>query len=298
MTILIIGSKGFIGQHCQKYFSEQKHTIFGCDVVTDYAAENYFLIDTVNSDYKEIFENNSFEVCINCSGAAEVSKSIRHPFRDFTLNTLNVFKILDAIRQYQPDCKFINLSSAAVYGNPQYLPIDEKHPANPISPYGFHKLAAENICKEFSDLYGIKTINLRIFSAYGNGLKKQLFWDLFTKTKKSNEIELFGTGNESRDFIHIDDIVQAVDLLINLNNFTIPVINLANGNEIFINSAAAAFYNNYNSSIKYKFNGHIKPGDPLNWKADISVLKLLGYRQTLSFEDGIKQYTQWLEDLE
>jgi len=184
MRILIIGSKGFIGSHCYKYFSEKEYNVSGCDVVIDYTEKKYFLIVASNSDFHTIFEKNSFDVCINCSGAANVSDSIKNPRRDFFLNTVNVFSILYASREYNPTCKFLNISSAAVYGRPIGLPIVESFKLNPISPYGIHKKISEEICSEFYNQFNINTCSIRIFSAFGPGLKKQLFWDIYKKSKK------------------------------------------------------------------------------------------------------------------
>ena len=182
MKIIVIGSKGFIGSHCVDYFSKE-HEVWGCDVVLDYNTSHYFSIDAVDSDFLGIFEQREYDVCINCSGAANVPFSLDKPFNDFKLNTLNVFKLLEAIRKHSPKCKFITMSSAAVYGNPEQLPIVESQMKNPVSPYGFHKSMAENICEEYSRFWNIQTCSLRIFSAYGPRLKKQLFWDLFHKIK-------------------------------------------------------------------------------------------------------------------
>ena len=95
MKILIIGSKGFIGSHCVDYFS-QGHEVWGCDVILDYNTPNYISIDAVDSDFLGIFEQRQYDVCINCSGAASVPFSLDKPFNDFKLNTLNVFKLLEA----------------------------------------------------------------------------------------------------------------------------------------------------------------------------------------------------------
>ena len=237
--ILIIGSKGFIGSHAYNYFSGSPgYESWACDVVVDYIDDHYFLIDSTNSDFNEIFETVAFDICINCSGAASVPESLVHPFRDFTLNVLIVGKILEAIRRNAPSCKFINLSSAAVYGNSLVLPVKEDAALQPISPYGYHKLQAENICEEFYRFYNIQTCSVRIFSAYGNGLKKQLFWDMAQKLKSSKNVTLFGTGNESRDFIHIDDIVKAIELIITKGRFEATYYNIANGEEITIRDAA------------------------------------------------------------
>jgi dTDP-glucose 4,6-dehydratase/UDP-glucose 4-epimerase len=96
----------------------------------------------------------------------------------------------------------------------------------PISPYGYHKLAAENLCKEFNDIYNIQTLIVRIFSAYGPGLKKLLFWDLHQKSLSSDKVELFGTGEETRDFIFIDDLVKALELVMVNSLYENDIINI------------------------------------------------------------------------
>lgn len=297
MKILIIGSKGFIGFHAMEYFNKQNYSVMGCDVVTDYSSKDYYQIDATNSDYHALFEKHEFDACINCSGAASVPLSLEFPLKDFNLNTVNVFKILEAIRTYQPKCKFVNLSSAAVYGNPTQLPISENVDLQPLSPYGIHKLQAEQIGKEFYDFYSIPTCSLRIFSAYGNGLKKQLFWDLYQKILNSDSIELYGTGKESRDFIHVDDIVKAIHLVLENSTFSGETINIANGEEFTIEYVSELFRRNFKAQKSISFNNHVKQGDPLNWRADISALKALGYQQRVSLEDGIQRYIHWINSL-
>ena len=297
MKILVIGSKGFIGCSVYNFFKQKKHEVFGCDVVTDYVDKNYIQIDATNSDYHHIFEKINITICINCSGAASVPLSLEFPLKDFSLNTLNVFKILEAIRTYQPKCKFINLSSAAVYGNPESLPISEDAVLRPLSPYGIHKMQAEQICKSYYDYYQIPTCFVRIFSAYGNGLKKQLLWDLYTKFSVGKTVELYGTGSETRDFIHIDDVVNALNLIIHNSTFTGEAINLANGEEHSIRFIAELYKSNLQSNQSVAFNARIKVGDPLHWKADISKLKKMGYSSTMSIEQGVKDYISWVKTL-
>lgn len=295
MKVIIIGSKGFIGQNLLNYLSGKGHEVWGADVVTDYVnKEQYFLIDASNSDYRSVFQHLIYDLCVNCSGAASVPESIVNPMRDYYLNTVNVFKILEAINKFQPDCRFINLSSAAVYGNPQHLPVKETARPNPLSPYGIHKLQAEQICKEFYDFYNIKTCSLRIFSVYGIGLQKQLFWDLFRKAKTGIPFELYGTGNESRDFINIMDLVKAIELVSEYSSFKADVINIANAEEIAIKDAVSVFFNFFKSDIAYSFSGEIREGDPLNWVADISKLISFGYEPSVDINIGLKKYYEWI----
>ena len=296
MKILIVGSRGFIGSHCVDYFS-MNNDVWGCDVVMDYTATNYFPIDAVDSDFQFIFQKVKFDVCINCSGAASVPFSIERPLNDFKLNTLNVFKLLDAIRLNAPECKFINMSSAAVYGNPINLPIKESDERKPVSPYGNHKVFAEDICAEFFHFWGLKTCGLRIFSAYGPRLKKQLFWDIYNKIKEQRDLVLWGTGRESRDFIYVMDIVQVIDIVMHKGSFNGCVYNVANGVQRTIEDVASIFVRVLGTNTRISFNNEIRKGDPLNWEADISQIKALGYKPQYSLEKGIEEYVEWIKTL-
>lgn len=295
MKIVIIGSRGFIGSYIHQYFQNQGNYVVGCDVVTDYVNTNYFQIDATNSDFYQLFNKFDFDICINCSGAASVPDSLTNPIKDFYLNTVNVYKILEAIKIYRPLCKFINISSAAVYGNPVVLPTKETDTLNPMSPYGIHKLMAENICKEFSEFYKINTCSIRVFSAYGEGLKKQIFWDLHKKFENPFNIDLFGTGNETRDFIHIADVANAIQAVVDHANFKGEAINIANGNEISIKEAVELFADIYQWKGNISFSGNQRKGDPTRWKADISVLESFGYLQRISLKNGLTRYIKWIK---
>jgi len=297
--ILIIGSKGFIGQQLKKYLENQQLEIWGADIINDYnETDHYFIIDASNADFHHIFEKQQFDICINCSGAASVPDSLQHPLRDYNLNTVNVFKLLEAIKTYQPTCKFINLSSAAVYGNPTKLPIKENAALNPVSPYGIHKLMSEQICDEYYRFFKISTCSLRIFSAYGEGLKKQLFWDLYQKAKTNKEIILYGTGRESRDFIYIKDLLQAIHVVAMKSDFNGQVINVANGEEVFIEDCVRIFYEFFDKKIEYKFSGEGRKGDPNNWVSDSSELQKLGYKRQFNLTEGLYNFYQWIRTVE
>ncbi len=293
MTILILGAKGFIGSHCMKYFSSN-NIVHGADIITDIENSKYILLDQYNADYSGILSKHQFDVCINCSGAANVPDSLLNPYKDFELNSINVFKILEAISKYQPTCKFLNLSSAAVYGNPQSLPISEDSVINPLSPYGWYKYYAEQICKEFVTTKSSKTCSIRIFSAFGEGLKKQLFWDIYQKAKKLKVVELFGTGSESRDFIYIKDLVKCIEIIIQKAPFNGECINVANGEEIFLKDAVPSFIRLFDKEIQVSFTRSNRTGDPLNWCADISVIRKMGYVQQFTIQKGLNNYVEWL----
>ena len=293
MKILIIGSEGFIGSHARIHFEKIGWTVYSADIL-DIHRTNYKKLLTKEETFFELFKEEKPDVCINASGSANVGFSFDQPQLDFELNVHNVQKILIAARDYAPNCKIINFSSAAIYGNPESLPVSEVQSANPLSPYGFHKLQSELLMSEYHKFFGLKTCSLRVFSAYGPFLKKQLFWELYQKSLTTTTPELFGTGNETRDFIYIDDLVTIIQLVIEQSNFEGSIFNVANGEEVTIQKASSVFYNQLNPKIKPKFNNKVKQGDPLNWRADIRKISELGYTQSISFDEGISRYIKWL----
>jgi UDP-glucose 4-epimerase len=294
MKILLIGSNGFIGSNALDYFIQQGHIVYHCDISQSDNRKNYLTINANEPDFNILFQEEKFDYCINASGAADVQLSFKDPAQDFTLNVFNVKKILEAIRTHNPGCKFINFSSAAIYGNPVHLPIPENAEPGPLSPYGWHKLQSEILCKEYFRCFNVNTISLRVFSAYGEGLKKQLFWDLYQKAKKSSVIELFGTGDETRDFIYIKDLLFAIKCVMQKAAFDGQAINIANGKAETIKNISEMFFKNFDTKIDAKFTSKIKTGDPAYWMADIGKLKRLGYNQTSSIETGLKNTAQWL----
>lgn len=298
LRVLILGSEGFIGSNAVSYFTQKGYFVYKADIVIK-EEKNYTIINPEHTDFSSLFNEANYDACINATGSANVQFSFNNPALDYSLNVSNVFHILNAIRRCNPGCKFINLSSAAVYGNPKSLPIIENSVLTPLSPYGWHKLYSEQICKEFAVFFGLKTLSVRIFSAYGDGLKKQLFWDLNQKllnTTKDKTITLFGTGDETRDFIYISDVLMAIECILVKSDFDGSAINIASGIETKIRDVVELFITLQEIPCKVEFSNQVKIGDPSNWRADITKLKELGFSQQTSIEGGLKNYIQWLRE--
>ncbi len=232
-------------------------------------------------------------VCIHCAGRASVGLSVSDPMADFQGNTVLTFEILNALRQYAPTCRFLFLSSAAVYGNPVSLPVHESQSTAPLSPYGFHKLQSEQLCLEFAKVYGLPTASLRIFSAYGPGLRRQVVWDLCRKALTMETLTLQGTGKESRDFIHALDIARSLEVVTEKAPMEGEVYNLATGREVAIEDLANLILQSLELERSLEFDGVVPVGNPLNWQADISKLKALGFYPQVQLEQGIKTFATW-----
>ena len=296
--ILVIGSKGFIGSAAVRYYESRGYTVTGCDIIENDKAVGYYKVQSNEPDYHRVFQQVSPDICLNASGAASVPFSFDHPLTDYELNVINVMRMLEAIRISSPKTIFINISSAAVYGTPLQFPVREEDDIAPISPYGWHKRQSELLCNEYANLYGLKTCSMRVFSAYGPDLKKQLFWDLYQKTRKGKVIELLGTGSESRDYIFIEDLVRATEVIATKGLLEGEVINVANGIETTIREAAKTFIEALGWDGEISFSGSKRKGDPENWCADISKIKEMGYNSDFSLEAGLKAYCRWLQDLQ
>jgi UDP-glucose 4-epimerase len=272
------------------------YEMWGADLVDHHpTAYGYFHIDRSLPEFEQIFKHQHFNYCINAAGSGSVPISIAEPIKDFELNVLDTFKLLNAIRLNNRDCKYIHFSSAAVYGNPIKLPIAETAALVPVSPYGYHKWLSEIICKEFVDLYQMPIIIVRPFSAYGPGLRKQLIWDLYQKVIKGDTVMLHGTGNETRDFIYVDDIVKAVNTLMGGGTFNGDVYNIASGSSISIREVSEVFKKLMAGNKEILFENKPDPGTPLFWKADISKITALGFKPDTTFENGLQQTIQWIK---
>lgn len=299
MRIGVIGSEGFIGSHCVQYFLGKGHEIVGLDIYEQPSQHyRYIKVSRLSPELDDIFNEHAFDGLINVSGSGNVPYSMSHPVIDFEANSLDTIRTLDAIRKYQPQCKYIHFSSAAVYGNPARIPVNEQDTTVPLSPYGWHKLIAEHICREYTTIYKLRIAILRPFSVYGSGLKKQMFWDLLQKFKSvKNGMELLGTGNESRDYIHVSDLLHALNLVLTKGDYRADVYNVASGVEICIKDAVKYFWEALGEKPDYRFNGVVREGDPLNWRADITKLRQLGFTPKLDLQTGLEEMTSWMKSI-
>lgn len=297
-NILVIGSEGFIGHHCVKAFLNSGGNVTGVDLFPVASLPyNYESVSRLSFNLNEVFDRYRFDVVVNCSGSGSVPYSLTHPVNDFEANCLDVIRTLELLRHNNPDCKYLHISSAAVYGNPTALPVEESQPLHPISPYGWHKLVSENLCKEYHQIYGVKIGIIRPFSVFGPGLKKQLFWDLYKKVQVSSALKLMGTGNETRDFIFVTDLVRAIMVILTNSEMNASCYNVASGLEYAIRDAATTFFNAMDVEVALSFTGEVRAGDPANWRADISALQALGFTPSYTFETGIKELAAWLKQI-
>jgi UDP-glucose 4-epimerase len=163
----------------------------------------------------------------------------------------------------------------------------------PLSPYGYHKRQCELLCEEFARIFGLQTASVRIFSAYGPGLRRQVVWDICHKILISRELKLHGTGRESRDFIHAADVARALGTIVEKAALEGEIYNLASGSEVSIAALADLLRKELDPSVEPIFSGTGRAGDPCNWRADVSRLAALGFTPKISLEQGAHGVATW-----
>lgn len=297
--MVITGVNGFIGKSAKEFF-EKDYEITGIDLASGYCGDGKIAYYQCNmsqeaAELASVLTDVQPDVVLHCAGSANVGASMVNPMADFDGNLRSLYQLLLALKSFEMRPKIIFLSSAAVYGNPRRLPIRETDELAPISPYGIHKVMCEELCRYFNRMYGYRIRTIRIFSAYGNGIRKQLLWDIYQKYQNTGKISLFGTGDETRDFIHISDIMEAIKLILAYEGAE-DTFNVANGEEVSVRELARTYAGILGEPENIiSFNGETKAGDPQNWRADISLLKKTGYRKRTEMDKGIRAYVDWVK---
>lgn len=301
--VIVIGAGGFLGSHISNFFHEQHSDVFLVGKLSDNnnppqeKCFNNVLNERLPSRrFEQLVREIKPDAIIHCAGTSSVINSMAAPFEDFTTSVNLCAYILETIRLHSPKSKFVLLSSAAVYGCPEVLPISENTLLLPISPYGYHKVMNELLAEEYNRIYGITTIILRIFSAYGEGLRKQVLYDMCNKflDKTTNTIKVYGTGKETRDFIHVNDLCKSIDVL--LTHGAVGVHNIGSGTGTSIEQLLDLISQNFESKKQIEFTGETRQGDPLYWEADIKKLSAHGFRPEISIQEGVTKYCKWFKN--
>ncbi len=300
--ILVTGGAGFIGSHLVDRLMRESYEVVVLDNFFSGNIENikhhlesgmFCLVkgDVRNSDdVKETIRN--VDAVIHLAAIVSVPLSIEKPLLVNDVNVRGTLNLLEA--SLKADVKrFIYASSCAVYGEADRLPINEDCPTNPISPYAVSKLAAENYCKVFHENYGLNTLCLRYFNVYGPRQARNSYSGVITqfinRLKQGKPPIIYGDGEQTRDFVHVKDIVEANMLALNCQHGFGEVINVGTGKSTTINELA-------NLLMEFFGQAHLKPvyrppreGDIRDSYADIGKAeKMLGYKSMIMMKEGIR----------
>ncbi|MFL6211412.1 MAG: NAD-dependent epimerase/dehydratase family protein [Pyrinomonadaceae bacterium] len=237
--------------------------------------------DVLTSDLAGILRAFAPDVVLHGAGTASVAASLETPLDDLRAAVLTWANMLDAVRRSGLRPVILFPSSAAVYGNLAELPAREETPTQPISPYGFHKAACELLAREYADCFGLRTVVCRLFSLFGAAQRRLLVWELYRQCAGSDAtVWLAGTGAETRDYLHIDDVAAALIALATSQTRTTDEgrclsVNVASGVETSVLALARQVRDLVAPTKEIRCRGTARPGDPLAWRADITTLRAL-----------------------
>ncbi len=226
--ILITGGMGFIGSNLAQRLVELDNQITIIDsLIPEYGGNTRNIKqiqDKINvnlSDIRDEFSINEIikghDYLFNLAGQTSHLDSMKNPFTDLDINAKAQLSILEACRKYNPEIRIVFASTRQVYGKPQYLPVDEKHPKNPVDVNGINKIAGEQYHILYHDVYGISSSILRLTNTYGPRMRikdaRQTFLGVWIKNLlQGKPIQVFGDGKQRRDYNYIEDVLDALIL--------------------------------------------------------------------------------------
>lgn len=298
--ILVTGGAGFIGSHLVDNLVNMGEDVRVLDNLSSGTLNNlrHSLdeIEFIEGDVRNAHQIpdilNGVSHIFHAAANASVPKSVKDPVYDFQVNTQGTFNLLKEARKQEIE-KFIYFSSAAVYGTPEYVPIDEDHPVNPISPYGATKLSGEKMGFAFKETYGLPFVTARIFNVYGPRQRKYVMYDFLQKLEKTpSKLEVLGTGRQKRSFCYISDMIRALLLLIEKGE---GVYNIGGKQPIEIGELAELMISEFASPTETEihYTGSSWEGDIKELVADITRIQKDGFQLNVSLKEGIQKLIEW-----
>jgi CDP-paratose 2-epimerase len=333
MKILITGGAGFIGVNSAKYFARQGHRIVIFDNLSRKGSNQN--LEWIKSEYEiEFFKgdlrkfvdlvdvfnyNGKFDLILHFAAQVAVTNSVVDPYEDFEINALGTFNLLEATRRYSQDATFIYSSTNKVYGEMEDLNIiekegrymyrdlsegvDESRNLDFHSPYGCSKGAADQYCRDYHRIYGLKTIVLRQSCIYGYrqfGVEDQgwVAWFCIASALEK-PITIYGDGKQIRDVLFIDDLIRAFELAyINRRKSAGKIYNIGGGPENTMSLHELIDLLEQKKGIKIPISyDDWRPGDQRVFVGNIGKAKKeLGWEPSVSPVEGVEKLYQWVTD--
>lgn len=299
--ILVTGGAGFIGSHLAEKLVTTGWKVSVVDDLSIGKIEN--LQDQIGSGKVQFVKGDirdgksmtklvkGFDAVAHMAAIASVSFSIKNPVLANDVNANGTLNLLKACSDAGVK-RFVLASSCAVYGEPHYLPIDEEHSTIPISPYAVSKLAAEHYCQVFHKVYGLETVVLRLFNVYGSRQNSAGEGGVVAKfaecLRSESPLTIYGNGSQTRDFVHVNDVVEAFILALKKPRLGGCVFNVGSGIPTSVRTLTELMLGLAGSNFGV-INGTPRAGDIVHSFANVEKAeKMLGYAPKTTLQEGLK----------
>jgi UDP-glucose 4-epimerase len=300
--ILVTGGAGFIGSHLVDRLIKEEFEVAVLDSFFSGTIENLEghlksgQLTLIRGDIRKSADVrkaiSGVSTVFHFAAIVNVQLSIKNPKLTREVNVNGTSNVLEASLAENVE-KFINISTCAVYGESHYLPLNEEHPTMPLSPYGVSKLDAENYSRLYHQIHGLRTCCLRLFNVYGPrqhaGPYSGVITQFIRKLEKSQSPVIYGDGEQTRDFIHVDDVADACMLAMKNATCEGETYNIGTGRPMTITELAHILIGFYGKTALRPIYKAPKKGDIKNSYADISkARKMLNFEPKIKLENGIK----------
>lgn len=276
MKIVVTGSSGFVGSYLVKKLIEIGEDVTCLDIRNG--------IDVTN--WEQVKDIGKFDLLIHLAAKSYVPDSYKFPRDFYYTNIIGTLNVLELCRIHGAKMIF---TSSYIYGNPQYLPIDEKHPISAFNPYSQTKIIGEELCKGYHRDFGMPIVILRPFNVYGIGQNENFLVPSIIKQSKSGKI-LLRDPNPSRDMVFIDDMVEAYIKAIRCRQISFEVFNIGSGVSFSVKEIAEMIASNFLKNITIRFTGERRENDIMVTVADISKAKdRLAWKPLTDLGTGIRK---------
>ncbi len=305
-NILITGGAGFIGSTLANALLPDNKVI----VLDDLSMGDFNNLDeSINLTKIEgnlvdkellgkIFSENEFDYIFHLGAVASVADSVARPYETHQVNFDSTMTILEILRTRKSKLKrFIFSSSAAVYGDEPTLPKREESVIRPLTPYAIDKFASEKMAMIYNLLYDIPTSATRFFNVYGPNQNPESPYSgfisiLVDRLKNKKELTIFGNGEQTRDFVYVEDVVNALLLIATSDKSRGQVYNVGTGSRITLNDLVKLSQEITGKKISIKFDKE-REGDIRDSISDISKLRNIGYEPNVDLALGMKKYLEY-----
>lgn len=301
-TVWTTGGNGFISRYVAAAFAARGFNVIALGRQAAYDAKGWGIRESVVAPSVSAAVARAFEkygapdYVFHGAGTPTVHAAERDPEADRAVTIGETTNLLSVLLDKAPDAIFTYPSSCAVYGNATLSPIAESAVISPISAYGHTKAEAEQRCLDAARA-GLRVGIIRYFSVYGAGLRKQLLWELAGALIRSGRVDLAGTGDETRDFLHVEDAarlaVLVTDHLRSLVSGSSCVVNGGTGRGTTVREVAALAASQLAPGGHIAFSGIPRPGDPRQLVADIRCATNIGFSAQQDPRGGIRDYFLW-----
>lgn len=304
-NFLVTGGAGFVGSHLTDHLVKEGHDVIILDDLSNGSEENVInsknvrLVKGSVINIPEQILSQSFDGIFHLATHPR-SFSLSDPYKDLEVNAKGMLNILEIAKKQ--NIKVVFTSNSGICGNPDFVPVDETHKDKPSTPYDANKLVSEHYCKIYHNIYGVKCIIFRLATVYGPRQKvnlklgwRPLVATLITDVYSGNSPTIYGSGNQTRDLIHVSDVVQGLTKGFNSNIDNAEVFLLSTNTETSVNQVLEMVFDVTGKRISINRKPE-NPGDiPRMFLSFGKAKKALGFEPKITLKDGIKDYLNWLE---